>query len=252
MRILSWEEFLRLEKKDNAAAMTIGVFDGLHAGHQALIGRVLAFSQSGGAGAWAITFRENPKKILRPALYPGDILPFQDKLERLGAFGIHTAVIIDFSAGFGKLRGVDFMSLICGHCVLRYLAIGEDFHFGFRMDTGAQRAKEFLVPLGVEVDILPPVYQGGSRISSTRIRAFIKAGDFRAAVSMLGYPYRILLHGGKKDGARKAELSQAVPKAGSYPAIFEGTTGRREGFADVDANGISWHYDGYVEAITFV
>jgi riboflavin kinase/FMN adenylyltransferase len=253
MRILSWEEFLRLERKDNAAAMTIGVFDGLHAGHQALIERVLGFSQSGAAAAWVITFRENPKKILRPALYPGDILPFQDKLEKLEGFGIHTAVIIDFSAGFGKLKGDDFMSLICGHCALNYLAIGEDFHFGFRMDTGAEKAKEFLAPLGVRVDILPPVYHGESRISSTRIRAFIGEGDFRAAVSMLGYPYRILLHGGgKKGGALKTELAQVVPKAGRYPVIFEGTAGRREGFADVDACGISWHYDGNVEAITFV
>jgi riboflavin kinase/FMN adenylyltransferase len=250
MRILGWEEFLRLEKKGGAAAMTIGVFDGLHAGHQALLGRVLSFPQS---EAWVITFRENPKKILRPALYPGDILPFQDKMEKRGALGIDTAVIIDFSAGFGKLKGAGFMSLICAHCMLKFLSIGEDFHFGFRMDTGAEKAKEFLAPLGVRVDVLAPVYHGGERISSTRIRAFIAEGDVRAAVSMLGYPYRILLRGGgKKGGAARSELTQVVPKAGSYPAVFEGTAGRKEGFADVDAHGISWHYDGSVEAITFV
>ncbi|MDR1316883.1 MAG: FAD synthetase family protein [Spirochaetales bacterium] len=253
MRILSWEEFLRLEKKDNTAAMTIGVFDGLHAGHQRLIERVREFSKSGGAQAWLITFRENPKKILRPAFYCGDILPLRNKLEKLESFGIHTAVIIDFSAGLSKLKGIDFMSLLCGHCMLSYLAIGEDFHFGWRMDTNAGKAREFLVPLGVKVEILPPVYHGGSRISSTRIRDFISGGDFRAAVSMLGYPYRIFFHdGGKKDGAARTALTQVIPKAGRYPVFFEGTAGGRNGFADVDADGISWHYDGNVDAITFV
>jgi hypothetical protein len=121
------------------------------------------------------------------------------------------------------------------------------------MDTNAEKAREFLAPLGVKVDILPPVHHEGSRISSTRIRAFISDGDFRAAVSMLGYPYRIFFHGGgKKDSAARTALGQVVPKPGRYPVFFEGRTGQRNGFVDVDAVGISWHYDGNVDAITFV
>ncbi|MDR1932576.1 MAG: FAD synthetase family protein [Spirochaetales bacterium] len=253
MRILNWEEFLRLDKNHPpAAAMTIGVFDGLHAGHRALIGRIVSFAAaSPGTAAWVLTFRENPKRILRPGSYPGDILPLQARLDKLEALGIHTCVIIDFSAGFGKLKGADFMSLICGSCSLRFLSIGEDFHFGCGTDTNAEKAKDFLEPLGVRVDILAPVYHEGSRISSTRIRAFIRDGNIPAALSMLGRPYRLEVRGA---GERRAitELSQVVPRLGRFPVIFEGTAGRCGGFADSDGRSISWHYDGDVEAITFI
>ncbi|MDR3201506.1 MAG: FAD synthetase family protein [Spirochaetales bacterium] len=255
MRILGWEEFLQDTKTGSAVAMTIGVFDGLHAGHQALIGKVVSYAAAAAkAEPWVITFRDNPKRFLRPESYPGDILPFQAKLDKLAALGICTCIIIDFSAEFGKLKGGDFLSLICGRLRLCYLSIGEDFHFGCRMDTNAEKAKAFLAPLGVRVEILPPVYHEGSRISSTRIRGFIQDGDFRAAASMLGHPYRLELSGrtDQPECAARTELTQVVPRAGRFPALFEGTAGRREGFVDADGQGISWHYDGNVEAITFI
>jgi riboflavin kinase/FMN adenylyltransferase len=259
MEILSWEEFLgRKKERASCAAMTIGVFDGVHAGHGELIkaARDFAWNKNAAgekAGAWVITFRENPKKILRPGSYPGDILPFTDKLAKLEEAGIDLSVIIDFSAGFGKLAGADFMSLIYAHCPLEFLAMGEDFHFGYRMDTGAGKAKAFFEPLGVRVDILPPVYHGGQRISSTRIRGFIRDGNFSAAAAMLGHPYRLTLPGGCGVGilAREA-FTQALPQKGSFPVVFEGTAGRRDGVLAVDNCGISWHYDGNVEAITFI
>jgi hypothetical protein len=71
---------------------------------------------------------------------------------------------------------------------------------------------------------------------------------------MLGHPYRLLLRGMEKKAGRisKAVLPQIVPQTGNYPVIFEGTAGIRKGAVDMDAYGISWHYDGDVEAITFV
>jgi riboflavin kinase/FMN adenylyltransferase len=259
MEILSWEELLGREKKREAPlAMTIGVFDGVHAGHGELLKAVRNFAgEKKAAGeeakACVITFRENPKKILLPGAYPGDILRFTDKLAKLEDSGMERAVIIDFSAGFGKLTGADFMSLVFAHCPLEFLAIGEDFHFGCRRDTGARKAKAFFEPLGVRVDILPPVYHEGQRISSTRIRGFIRDGNFSAAVSMLGHPYRLVLPGGRGAGrlAREA-FTQALPQKGSFPVVFEGTAGRREGVLAVDGHGVSWHYDGDVEAITFI
>jgi FAD synthase len=259
MEILDWDDFVGREKKpDFSAAMTIGVFDGVHAGHGELLKAVRDFvlkKRAGGeeARACVITFRENPKKILRPDAYPGDILPFADKLAKLEDAGMDGAVIIDFSAEFGKLQGVDFMSLIYGHCPLGFLAVGEDFHFGYGMDTGAGKARAFFEPLGVRVDILPPVYHGGSRISSTRIRGFIRDGNFSAAASMLGHPYRLVLPGrGAVGKAPREAISQALPRKGSFRVVFEGTAGPREGNLAVDGDGISWHYDGNVEAITFV
>ncbi|MCL1817788.1 MAG: FAD synthetase family protein [Spirochaetaceae bacterium] len=253
MKIVSWEEFLRRgQGKNSPAALTIGVFDGVHAGHRRLLEAVRDFARGASVEteALAITFRENPKKILHPETYPGDILGFQDKLKKLEDAGMDAAVIIDFSAEFSKLKGADFMSLMCGGCDPRFLAIGEDFHFGCRMDTDARKTKAFLEPRGVRVAILPSVYHQGARISSTRIRGFIEDGNFPAAAAMLGHPYRLTVSG--TGGARRCELSQVVPRAGSFPALFEGTGGAREGTLKAEADGIFWHYDGDVEAITFV
>jgi riboflavin kinase/FMN adenylyltransferase len=257
MDIIPWEAFLGLEKSHTPlVSMSIGVFDGVHPGHRSLINMVVSSAmESRGGEPWIITFRNNPKKVLRPDTFPGDLLPLRDKLNKLESLGIRAVIIIDFSEGFGKLKGVDFISLICEHCGLRFLAIGEDFHFGCGMDTNAVSARPLLEKRGVEVAILPPVYHGGSKISSTRIRGFIQAGDFSAARIMLGHAYRINLEGiGGKNckSAARTEIGQVIPREGVYPVIFSGKDGSREGKVNIDARGISWHYDGDVEAITFV
>ena len=258
MDIVSWEEFLRGKKKNGVFALTIGVFDGVHQGHKRLLKTVWDFAHTGHSGepdmqACVISFRENPKKILHPKSYPGDILVFEDKLAKFEKAGMDCVVIIDFSLDFGKLKGVDFMSLICDHCRLRFLAIGEDFHFGYRLDTGAEKVKVFLEPMGVKVDIIPPVYHEGERISSTCIRGFILNGNVTAAARMLGYGYTLI---GQKfrgrDSSARAKITQVLPRKGSFPALFEGTSGQTEGVLTVDEHGISWHYNGDVEAITFL
>lgn len=255
MKILSWDEFLRHGKNENSpSAATIGVFDGVHAGHRRLLEIVGDFahgpSAEAGTGALVITFRENPKKILRPKTYPGDILEFQEKLKKLEEAGMDTAVIIDFSAELSKLKGTDFMSMVYEACALRFLAIGEDFHFGWRLDTDALKARAFLEPRGVKVAILPSVYHDGMKISSTRIRDLIEEGNFRAAAAMLGHPYRLTPR--CKDGLRREQIGRVTPRKGSFPVVFEGSCGQRKGMLIAEDSGIFWHYDGEVEAITFL
>ena len=255
MKILPWEEFLRQGRTGSApTALSIGVFDGVHAGHRQLLDAVRDFahgpSAPPGAEALVVSFRNNPAGVLYPETYPGDILEFQDKLNKLEDSGMDGTVIIDFSAEFSKLKGADFMSLICGSCALRFLAIGEDFRFGCGMDTDAQKTSAFLEPRGVRMAVVPSVYHWGQRISSTRIRGLIEDGNFSEAAAMMGRPHKLKLKG--RGGVRRAEIAQVLPRRGRFPVLFEGSCGPREGKLTADEDGIWWHYDGDVEAITFL
>lgn len=251
MKTLSWEAFLGLDRKENPkVAMTIGVFDGVHAGHAALIEKIVSRRD---CEPWVITFRENPKKVLRPGEYPGDLLPLEEKLEKLKALGIQRSIIIDFSREFGKMGGADFISRVYGSCSLSFLALGQDFHFGRGADTGAEKVRLFLEPLGVCVEVIPPVKHGDGKVSSTRIRGFIRQGDFAEAAAMLGHSYRLTLKGWHKEGQGASSVQpRLLPRDGTYAALLEGSAGEKETWLRVEGGRVFWHYNGDVKAITFV
>ena len=226
MRTVYWEEFLAFkgENHNRDIALSIGVFDGVHKGHLSLIRKITSRK---GMVPWIVTFKTNPSRILHPEKYSGDLMSRRDKLRKLSILGIEVAVIIDFSREFGTLKGAEFFSRIREHCGLNYLAVGQDFHCGHGMDTSAVRAKDLLEPQGVEVEIIPPVFQDGTRISSTRIRSLVRNGEFEHVKEMLGNPYRLDLEGipvsGKNGLARlsKSGLLQVVPVKGSFPVNFQ-------------------------------
>jgi riboflavin kinase/FMN adenylyltransferase len=256
MRILKWDDFLLMRPEETSqVSMSIGVFDGVHKGHEALIKSILSVND---LSPWIITFKDSPDRVFNSKDYPGDLMTYGQKLKKLASFGIETTVIIDFSQEFGKLSGAVFLDLIRKHCVLRYLAVGEDFHCGNNMDTGAKAAKTFLEPAGIFVNIVPPVFQEGSIISSTRIRRAVEKGDFTSAEKMLGHPYVLLPASGDKTTVNgpvrilKSAISQVLPKKGRYPVMFHSGNGRKKGLVDIDEEVISWHYSGIVEAITFI
>ena len=232
--------------------MTIGVFDGLHQGHRSLIDSVI--SQKGMI-PWVITFNNNPKKILQAGKFPGDIMLFSEKLAALERLGVQAAVMIDFSEEFGKLIGADFMSLICEHCGLSSLSVGKDFRLGYRMDTDAEKIRKFYMPQGIAVNVLPSVYYGEEKISSTLIRGLIQKGDFSSVQTLLRYQYSVSLNGVYRNTEKsvfKSEISQVLPQKGIYPVFFEESGRRYAGEVDIDESAVSWHYNGKVEAITFV
>jgi FAD synthase len=256
MRVITWDEFVVMARDEaSPVSMSIGVFDGVHRGHEALINSILSLT---GTHPWIITFKNSPDRILNPLNYPGDLMTHNQKLRKLSSFRIETTVIIDFSQEFGKLSGTAFLELIRKHCALRYLAVGEDFHCGHKMDTGAKAAKDFLEKASVFVEIVPPVFQDGSIISSTRIRRAVENGDFKSAEKLLGHPYVFLPASGDQIAAKgtvsvfKDTIGQVLPKNGRYPVLFESGTDRKEGIVDIDEKVISWHYNGIVEAITFI
>jgi FAD synthase len=192
MQVISWEEYLKGEQgtggRDGNSlcplALTIGVFDGVHLGHQALIQRICSVPFLPAV----ITFRQNPLSILRPDAYTGDILTLEQKLQVLEAYGVQLTVLIDFSVKFSTIRGRDFIELLLGCRPVKLIALGRNFRCGQGLDTGADEIQKLARERGVDVWIAPPVMDGGLPVSSSRIRQDIAAGRVAEAERLLGRP----------------------------------------------------------------
>jgi FAD synthase len=189
VKILGWEEFIGADLGDGfpGTAMTVGVFDGVHTGHQELIRRVVERDRS--LRPTVLTFKNNPKAIMRPDDFEGDICSLDQKIEILGARGIGLVVLIDFSGDFGKMSGREFIDLLLDRGKLRYLAVGNDFRCGYRLDTDADAIRAFTAACGVVSDIVAPVNYQGAPVSSSRIRAAIATGNLVEVSALLGRNY---------------------------------------------------------------
>jgi riboflavin kinase/FMN adenylyltransferase len=223
MEILEWANFLKIPKsRQRPSAMTIGVFDGVHRGHAELIRRIVAK----GPCPTVITFRENPKKALAPVSYEGDIFSLGQKLEAFESLGAERAVLIDFSENFSKLKGEEFIDILEVKLNMSFLAIGNNFRCGFRQNTNAGFIKKMNEARGVETEIVPPVLEDSEPVSSSRIRAAIRAGDLSLAAALLGRDYGLDLRGMAKEKAEvdkktgwvydAASLHRVIPAEGKY------------------------------------
>lgn len=188
MKVISWQELLNmpqpffLDQKADVGA-SIGVFDGVHRGHTALLEKVLASSPG---KAVVVTFKQSPQAHLFPQRFPGYLYSLNQRLEVFNAMGIDLVCLIDFSPEFGRMSGKDFIGLIQERLKLRYLAIGSNFRCGYGLDTDVQRISELNSEKGIQTDILPPVFWAGEPVSSSRIRTAIARGDLVEATELFG------------------------------------------------------------------
>ncbi|MDR1419276.1 MAG: FAD synthetase family protein [Treponema sp.] len=231
MCIVEWEDFVRGDgnplsgpsREPDAGgklAATIGVFDGVHRGHLALIERTRARGIS-----VVITFRENPKSILNPSSFKGDLYSLRQKLAVFGECGVSMTVLIDFSGNFSKMQGRDFINLLKNRRELAFLAVGANFHCGHHLDTDAAALRSMTERAGIRTEIVPPVMEGRHPVSSSRIRAAVASGDLENAALLLGRPFGIDLSGlpSYTEGGRRIfdlpEARRIAPPPGSRRAL---------------------------------
>ncbi len=216
MKVLSWDELEGYAAADGPLAAAVGVFDGLHLGHARLLREVLDRVD---LVPGVVTFRENPKKVLRPSSFHGDLFTLDQKLEAFESLGLRLCVLIDFSGDFSKLAGRKFLSLLRVRGDLRFLAVGSNFRCGHHLDTDADAIRGFYEELGVETRLLEPVQVGGRPVSSSRIRKAIVEGRLEEAGGMLGRDYELDLRGARL--IRAGETSRVRP-AGAQVAPPDG------------------------------
>jgi len=191
MRVINWDEYISpVSSPQSPLAVTIGVFDGVHKGHQSLIQRICASPYT----PTVVTFKQNPLSVLKPEAFAGDIINLEQKLSFLEVLGVQLTVLIDFSPKFSKISGRDFIDLLFG-CkadangqAVKLITLGRNFRCGYQLDTGAEEIRNLAGARGVEVWVAPPVMDEGQPVSSSRIRQALAAGRQAEAERLLGRP----------------------------------------------------------------
>ncbi len=177
-----------------AAALTIGNFDGLHRGHQVVIDRLVEYARSQSIPSAVITFDPHPGSILatygEPANRP--IISLDRKLDMLGQRGVDMALVLDFDLEFSRVTAEDFLSrVIAAHFKPLRIIIGYDHHFGYGRQGDAEflrrRAEEF----GYSVEVIEGVTVAGRMVSSSAIRQLLLEGRCEEAEQLLGWIYEI-------------------------------------------------------------
>jgi riboflavin kinase/FMN adenylyltransferase len=187
-------------------ALTIGNFDGVHLGHQALLARVRAAADRLGLEAAVMTFEPHPREFFAQKMgdiskAPPRIANLRDKLKSLGDQCIDRVIVEHFSEHFASLTPDEFTkNVLVDGLHVKWLMVGEDFCYGSKRAGNVQMLMEAGKKYGFEVEALPTVLNGDHRISSSAVRAALAEGDFVHAEQLLGHPYSIsghVIHGQK-------------------------------------------------------
>jgi riboflavin kinase / FMN adenylyltransferase len=187
-------------------ALTIGNFDGVHRGHQALLAQVRGAADELGIEAAVMTFEPHPREYFAQrandlSKAPARIANLRDKLGDLAKAGIDRVIVEHFNEHFAAQSPQDFIErvLVAGLHV-RWLMVGDDFRFGARRQGDIAMLKEAGREFGFQVETLGAVMHGDRRISSSAVREALQAGDFSATQQLLGHPYTMsghVIHGQK-------------------------------------------------------
>ena len=180
---------------------TIGNFDGVHLGHQSMLAAVRERAAALSLPATAVSFEPLPHEYFAGAEAPGRLQGLRDRLASLGANGMERLLLLPFGRALARQSADDFIDeVLVGTLGVRHLVIGDDFRFGReRAGDFAQLARAGREH-GFSVVACDTVDDGAGRISSSRVRARLAAGELDAAAALLGRPYRIsgrVVHGEK-------------------------------------------------------
>jgi riboflavin kinase/FMN adenylyltransferase len=171
--------------------VAIGVFDGFHLGHRAIVRETLWRRRPGERTA-VLTFREHPSAFLRPGQEPPMIATLEERVNAFARAGIDEAYVLPFDASIASLSPAAFLDeTLIARIGARAMVVGENFRFGHKRAGDVAFAREFLGGRGREVVAVPNEQLDGERVSSTRIRKVLQAGDFELADRLLGAPYTI-------------------------------------------------------------
>lgn len=171
--------------------LTIGVFDGVHRGHQHVLATVVARGRQLGLDAAALTFEPHPAQIVRPEHAPLLLTTLDERIPLLAAQGLDLLVIEPFTAALSRLRAAAFMERVCDALPLRELWIGWDFVLGHDREGTPAVLRQLGARLGFSVHIIERLATDGPRLSSTAARHALLEGDVATATTILGRPYHL-------------------------------------------------------------
>jgi len=227
MRILSEAE--PVGEPSGPVHLALGVFDGVHLGHQMVIRQTLEDAKAAGEPCVVATFDRHPAAVLDPANAPGMIQPLWRRLEAIAEIGIDAALVFSFDEPFSRQSADAFIRrLQNGFGKIAEICVGSGFVFGHHRSGNVESLTRMGQRDGFRVQGIPSLQLGGEIVSSSRVRERIATGDFQGASRLLGRPYDLagkVVAGdrvGRTLGFPTANLDTAgmqLPPNGVYAAV---------------------------------
>lgn len=171
--------------------LSIGNFDGVHAGHQVLLQQMLAAAHQAGAQAGILTFDPHPRDVLRPEQPVPGLSTLDERLALLDALGLDFVVVQPFSRATAQVTAADFVTLLVNRLCLRALWVGPDFALGYKRQGTVSFLRELGTRLNFTVQVASTFWQDGHEVRSGAIRNLIESGDVGTAARLLGRPYTL-------------------------------------------------------------
>ncbi len=217
--------------------VTVGVFDGVHRGHQAIITTAVGRAHELGVPAVVVTFHPHPMDVVRPGNEPPMLTTLERRAELVASLGVAACLILSFTEDMARQSAEEFVAeVLVGRLHAVEVVVGENFRFGHRAAGSIATLRELGAQAGFEAHGVPLLLEGDP-VSSTAIRQAIAAGDAEAATTMLGRPHRvegIVVTGDKRGrllGYPTANLDcpprTAVPADGVYAGYLVRASGER-------------------------
>jgi riboflavin kinase/FMN adenylyltransferase len=215
----------------SGAVLTLGNFDGIHLGHQALIRSTVEESQRSGNPSVVLTFEPHPLKILAPSRAPKLILVHKDKMRFFQSFGVDIVVIRNFDAAFANLEAEDFVRrFLVERLKVKKIWVGRDLRFGKGRKGTVEDLIQWGTTHGFEVGAVEPIVVGGERVSSSRIRQLVEQGRVDEARPLLGRYH--FISGKVVEGHRRgrelgfptaniASRNEVLPPDGIYATLIQ-------------------------------
>ena len=182
-------------------ALALGFFDGVHRGHQKVIGQAKEVASKTNTKLAVMTFDPHPSLVLGgrkdPIFY---ITPLQQKVEILEALGVDTLFVVRFTSDFAKLSPEQFVQLFVKDLDVKHVIAGFDYTFGSR-GSGTMEVMKQLCGTDISVQVVEKLEDGDEKVSSTRIRGLLKEGEMEEVQQLLGRPYQtpgVVVHGDKR------------------------------------------------------
>ena len=189
--------FRHINQKYSPSFLTIGNYDGIHLGHQAILKKLISESKSNNILSSVMTFEPHPREFFSPKLAPKRIISLREKLEYFEKIKIDQVFIVNFNDEFSRKSYLDFIEILKKNIQAKKIIIGNDFRFGKQREGNIDK----LIDNSVDVCVMNKIEYKGERVSSTIIRDSLAAGDLKRAAMLLGRSYSIsgkVVHGDKR------------------------------------------------------
>lgn len=208
------------------SAVTIGVFDGVHRGHQHLVRGLIESAHHEGLASVAITFNPHPRAVLQPGFAIKYLISLEERVELLQSLGLDAVGVLAFTSELAQLEPEEFLALLVEELDMKLLVVGPDFAFGRNRAGTVEVTRAIGEKLGFRVETAPLLDEAGEKVGSTAVREALAEGDVERVARLLGRPFS--LRGPVVEGDRRGRelgfptaniafgLDRALPAYGIY------------------------------------